>query len=56
MKINIKITDKRTSTRIDLADLKEKAKEVFNKEVRPQIAKANAVQKPADSIKCNNPV
>lgn len=56
MKISIKVTDKRTSSRLDLADLKKKATDVFNKEVRPQIEKANAMQKPLNTVKCNNPV
>lgn len=54
MKISIRVTDKKTSTRIDLADLKKKANTVFNKDVRPQIAKAKAIQKPSNTIKCNN--
>ena len=37
MQISIKVTDRKTSTRIDLADFKKKAAETFNKEVRPQI-------------------
>lgn len=56
MKISIKVTDKKTSTRIDLVDLKKKANAVFNKDVRPQIAKAKANQKSSNTIKCNNPI
>lgn len=56
MKISIKVTDRKTSTRIDLADFKKKATEIFNKEVLPQIEKAKNVQKPNNTIKCNNPV
>jgi hypothetical protein len=56
MKISIRVTDKRTSSRIDLADLKKKVADVFNNEVRPQIKKANAKQKPSNTIKCHNPV
>jgi hypothetical protein len=56
MQINIKVTDRKTSTRIDLADFKKKAAETFNKEVRPQIEKAKSIQKPLNRIKCNNPI
>jgi hypothetical protein len=56
MKISIILTDKKTSTRIDLAELKKKAKAVFNKDVRPQIARAKSKQKPSNTIKCNNPI
>jgi hypothetical protein len=56
MKITIKVTDRKTSTRIDLADLKKKANVVFNKDVLPQIAQAKAKQKPSNTIKCNNPI
>lgn len=56
MKISIKVTDRKTSERIDLADLKKKTSEIFNNEVLLQIEKAKSVQKPNNSIKCNNPV
>jgi hypothetical protein len=56
MQINIKVTDRKTSTRIDLADFKKKAAETFNKEVRPQIEKMKSIQKPLNTIKCNNPI
>jgi hypothetical protein len=56
MKISISVTDKKTSTRIDLADLKKKANAIFNSDVRPQIAKAKTIQKPSNTIKCNNPI
>jgi hypothetical protein len=56
MGTSIKVTDRRTSTRIDLADLKKKTAEIFKKEVQPQIEKAKTIQKPIKTIKCNNPV
>lgn len=56
MKITIKVSNKKTSSRIDLADFKKKASEIFNNEVRPQIEKAKATQKPLNTIKCNNPI
>jgi hypothetical protein len=56
MKISIKVTDRKTSTRIDLADFKKKSAEIFNKEVLLQIEKAKTSQKPLNTIKCNNPV
>ncbi len=56
MKISIKVTDRKTSSRIDLADFKKKASEIFNNEVRPQIEKAKSMQQPLNSIKCNNPI
>jgi hypothetical protein len=56
MRISVKLTDKNTSTRIDLASFNEKASVIFNKKVRPQVAKAKATQKPANTIKCNNPI
>ena len=56
MKITIKVSNKKTSSRIDLADFKKKASEIFINEVRPQIEKAKTMQQPLNTIKCNNPI
>lgn len=50
MQINIKVTDRKTSNRIDLPDFKKKAAETFNKEVRPQIEKAKTREKPTNAV------
>lgn len=56
MKISIKLSDKKTSSNIDLAELKKRANIVFNNDVRPKIEKAKAMQKPSNTIECNNPI
>ncbi len=53
MTISINVTDRKTSSSINLAELKKKAAEIFNNEVRPQIEKAKTVQKPKNSLKSN---
>ncbi len=53
MQISIKVTDRKTSNRIDLADFKKKAAETFNKEVRPQIEKAKTRETPTNAVKIN---
>lgn len=54
MKISIKVTDRKTSSRIDLADFKKKASEIFNNVVVPQIEKAKASKKPTNAVMINN--
>jgi hypothetical protein len=56
MKTRINLTDRKTFFRIDLADFNKKTAEIFNNVVLPQIEKAKSIQKPLNTIKCNNPV
>jgi hypothetical protein len=56
MKINIKLTDKKNTSRIDLASFEKSANEIYRNTVRPQVAKAKAIKKRSSDIKCNNPI
>jgi hypothetical protein len=56
MKTRINITDRKTFSRIDLADFNNKTAEIFNNVVLPQIEKAKTNKKPKHTIKCNNPI
>lgn len=56
MKTTIKLTDRKTFSRIDLADFNKKTSEVFKNVVLPQVEMAKSSKKSTKTIKCNNPI
>lgn len=56
MKTKINLTDRKTFSRIDVADFNKKTSEIFKNVVLPQIENAKSSEKSTKTIKINNPI